>query len=94
LGEGGGRPAIPGSITQPFSISDALTGSGSFGFESVGNFNYFSERLSLSPQTITVTVDGVSAVPEPSTWAMMILGFAGLGFIAYRRKSKPAFRFV
>jgi hypothetical protein len=32
----------------------------------------------------------VSAVPEPSTWAMMILGFAGIGFMAYRRKSKPA----
>jgi hypothetical protein len=29
-------------------------------------------------------------VPEPSTWAMMILGFAGVGFMAYRRKSKPA----
>ena len=28
-----------------------------------------------------------SAVPEPSTWAMMILGFAGLGFMAYRRSS-------
>lgn len=33
---------------------------------------------------------GVAAVPEPSTWAMMILGFAGLGFTAYRRKSRPA----
>ena len=32
----------------------------------------------------------VSAVPEPSTWAMMILGFVGVGFLAYRRKSKPA----
>ena len=31
-----------------------------------------------------------SAVPEPSTWAMLLLGFAGLGFMAYRRKSKPA----
>jgi len=30
------------------------------------------------------------AVPESSTWAMMILGFAGIGFMAYRRKSKPA----
>jgi hypothetical protein len=29
-------------------------------------------------------------VPEPSTWAMMLLGFAGIGFMAYRRKSKPA----
>jgi hypothetical protein len=33
---------------------------------------------------------GVAAVPEPSTWAMMLLGFAGIGFMAYRRKSKPA----
>ena len=32
----------------------------------------------------------VATVPEPSTWAMMILGFAGIGFLAYRRKSKPA----
>jgi hypothetical protein len=32
----------------------------------------------------------VSAVPEPSTWAMMILGFFGIAFVAYRRKSKPA----
>jgi hypothetical protein len=30
------------------------------------------------------------AVPEPSTWAMMILGFAGIGFMGYRRKSKPS----
>jgi hypothetical protein len=29
-----------------------------------------------------------SAVPEPSTWAMMILGFFGLGFVAYRRKQQ------
>jgi hypothetical protein len=29
---------------------------------------------------------GVSAVPELSTWAMMILGFAGVGFMAYRRR--------
>jgi hypothetical protein len=37
----------------------------------------------------------VAAVPEPSTWAMMILGFAGVGFMAYRRKStNSAFRFV
>ena len=35
-------------------------------------------------------VSVTAAVPEPSTWAMMILGFAGIGFMAYRRKSKPA----
>jgi len=40
---------------------------------------------------IDFTITAVaSAVPEPSTWAMMILGFAGVGFMAYRRQSKPA----
>ena len=29
-----------------------------------------------------------SVVPEPSTWAMMLLGFAGLGFAGYRRANK------
>lgn len=27
-----------------------------------------------------------SAVPEPSTWAMMLIGFAGLGFVARRKR--------
>jgi PEP-CTERM motif len=30
------------------------------------------------------------AVPEPSTWVMLLLGFAGIGLMAYRRKSRPA----
>ena len=29
-----------------------------------------------------------STAPEPSTWAMMLLGFAGLGFAGYRAKWK------
>jgi len=32
--------------------------------------------------------NGVSAVPEPSTWAMMLIGFAGLGFAGYRSAKK------
>ena len=31
-----------------------------------------------------------SAVPEPSTWAMLILGFVGIGFMAYRPTSVTA----
>ena len=32
----------------------------------------------------------VGSIPEPSTWAMMILGFVGLGFAAFRRaKAHP-----
>jgi PEP-CTERM motif len=34
--------------------------------------------------TIGITVT-TPTVPEPSTWAMILLGFAGLGFAGYRR---------
>jgi hypothetical protein len=30
-------------------------------------------------------VSGVTAVPEPSTWAMLVVGFCGLGFVGVRR---------
>jgi hypothetical protein len=36
----------------------------------------------------------VTGVPEPSTWAMMILGFMGVGFMAYRRNGHAALRIV
>jgi hypothetical protein len=39
-------------------------------------------------QTETLTF-GVAAVPEPSTWAMMLLGFVGLGF-AFRQSRRRA----
>jgi PEP-CTERM motif len=34
--------------------------------------------------TITYTYSTPTSAPEPSTWAMMLLGFAGLGFVGYR----------
>jgi PEP-CTERM motif len=40
--------------------------------------------------TYDYTPSAVAAVPEASTWAMMLLGFAGVGFMGYRRKSKRA----
>jgi hypothetical protein len=39
-------------------------------------------------RTYALKVEAVSdgaSVPESSTWAMMLLGFAGLGFLGYRR---------
>jgi PEP-CTERM motif len=33
---------------------------------------------------------GTSAVPEPATWAMMLFGFAGLGFAGYRASRRTA----
>jgi hypothetical protein len=32
----------------------------------------------------------VAATPLPPAWTMMLIGLAGFGFVAYRRKSKPA----
>jgi PEP-CTERM motif len=37
--------------------------------------------------------DVEGAVPEPSTWAMLLLGFAGLGFFGYR-KARPTRAFA
>ncbi len=46
------------------------------------------EFVGLSQNDSTVFLDNVAvaAVPEASTWVMMILGFAGLGFVTYRRR--------
>jgi PEP-CTERM motif-containing protein len=30
----------------------------------------------------------IASVPEPSTWAMMLIGFAGIGFAGYRRSRR------
>ena len=44
----------------------------------------------LDTLVVDVTTGNVGAVPEPSTWTMMILGFLGLGFLAYRHQNKTA----
>jgi hypothetical protein len=55
----------------------------------------FDQVVLGTGNTNALEIDNISAgVPEPSTWAMMILGFFGLGFMAYRRRnnSGPALR--
>jgi hypothetical protein len=56
---------------------------GSSDTEGGTNFNIYQRTIEEKLTT---------AVPELSTWAMMILGFAGIGFMVYRRNSKPALR--
>jgi hypothetical protein len=38
--------------------------------------------------TLAVITLGSTSVPEPSTWAMLLLGFGGLGFAGYRAKAR------
>ena len=57
----------------PFSLSEIITLGGPLG--SSFSFN----------GSITATV---TAVPEPSTWAMLLLGFAGVGCAGYRRATR------
>lgn len=59
-----------------------------------GSFDFFVNDLSVTAgESVAVTgtiTAQIAAVPEPSTWAMMILGFAGVGFMAYRRRNNQA----
>ena len=44
-----------------------------------------ANSLSESIDFVTLT-----AVPEPATWAMLLMGFAGLGWAGYRRAKRRA----
>jgi hypothetical protein len=79
-----------GFFSKPFAIETinyvATSGDTAISFIETasndgGNNDALIDGVSFQGPSVT------SAVPEPSTWAMMILGFCGLGFVAYRRKS-------
>lgn len=81
---------IPASIDAPISFTAGSGISGNIDFQfREGSFPAPFAHIEATLQSFAVTEE-IAAVPEPSTWAMMILGFAGVGFMAYRRKSMPA----
>ena len=58
----------------------------------VGTIDDLGQKIALNLGKNTLSFDAsLFVVPEPSTWAMMLLGFAGLGFVGYRRtrRAKP-----
>jgi hypothetical protein len=58
----------------------------------VGTIEDLGQKIALNVGENTLSFDAsLTVVPEPSTWAMMLLGFAGLGFVGYRRmrRAKP-----
>jgi hypothetical protein len=67
----------------------AQVGSANIDFITVdldGGFTGTQQMLLNNFQVNGETFSTAAATPEPSTWAMMILGFFGIGFMAYRRK--------
>ena len=54
-----------------------------------GSPTYYLVFSGTSKAALSVggTVSTSPAVPEPATWAMMLLGFTGLGYAAFRRNS-------
>jgi hypothetical protein len=43
------------------------------------------KHFEISDLMKDAVINPTGTVPEPSTWAMMLLGIAGLGFAGYRR---------
>ena len=76
--------AFFGTVSPAGAWAAALTeilGPGTYYVEITGTNNV--SKLGVGGSVIT------SNVPEPGTWAMMALGFAGLGYVAFRRNMKP-----
>lgn len=77
-----------------FDFSNALTaGEHSANLQIFTSASLFQDPLAFFTDSAgnTFSIETVApAVPETSTWSMMILGFCGLGFMGYRRKQNGA----
>jgi PEP-CTERM motif len=78
-----GPPPFGSNLNPLFSFWSDPNAGAVFSGTQFGSTDWASANLPPEPS-------GVAAVPEPSTWAMMILGFAGVGFLAYRRTRKSS----
>jgi PEP-CTERM motif len=85
-----------GVISSPAGGVDITVNGAAMFFDASGdtviNLGNFGPNIDLTINGFGTFVIGgvVEAVPEPSTWAMMLLGFAGLGYAGYRRSPRAA----
>jgi hypothetical protein len=85
--------SIPSAITEPF-VYDVSGSDSNFGSIWLYTYNYtLGYQTTFAYADMHVSTLTVSEVPEPSTWAMLLIGFAGLGYAGYRRakRNSPAF---
>lgn len=92
LTAGAGLPAFTSVTLDPSSILTGSTFNASdVTFDSIHIGTAWANLTFNAGDTVILDVNStVSSVPEPSAWAMMILGFAALGFMAYRRRDSSA----
>jgi hypothetical protein len=93
----GYNPANPNDFSHCVTFCDPDSGPFSSGFrtEAAGGQVGTLTNPGLEPWIMVSEAEFLTAaVPEPSTWIMMIAGFAGLGLVAYRRKSKRDLEFA
>ena len=97
---GGGTQVFTGSdIATQFGVSNGIQATGCQVPDNCNRYFTFSGTggsqitgFSLYSESNSFEITNVSAVPEASTWAMMILGFLGVGFLAYRRRPSARLR--
>jgi hypothetical protein len=83
-----------GALIESAALNDVLGGQeGTVAPDVLGAGAYFAEVSGLSGASpIHIAIDGtVTAVstPEPSTWAMLAIGFGVMGLIGFRRAKAP-----
>jgi probable HAF family extracellular repeat protein len=71
--------------TAPIAINDLGQIVGWY-FDAQGNIHSFLATPKLDLFALTAAAPLADAVPEPSTWAMLAVGFAGLGWLACARR--------
>lgn len=84
-----GLPFTVGDSAKTYNVAAPLDSwrAESFSFQATGASQTFTFAVSNVGSDHSVGIDNIAltAVPEPATWAMMLVGFAGLGFAGYRR---------
>ena len=78
--------SVDGGALQSFNDTGHILDTGHYDFIS-GSLDG-NESIDWNPIGAAATRAGTGGVPEPSTWAMMLVGFAGLGYAGFRTRKK------